>query len=64
MFVSLHGLTISSVAVVIALFSGRALACSCAEPPPPCEAVGQSELVFLGTVTELTRSLGTSRQPG
>lgn len=29
------------------------LACECAPPPPPCEAVGQVPLVFLGTVTEV-----------
>ena len=31
----------------------RALCCSCGPPPPPCQAVGQSELVFLGTATEV-----------
>ena len=30
-----------------------ARACSCAAPPPPCEAIGHSQLVFLGTVIEL-----------
>lgn len=32
----------------------RCIACSCATPPPPCEAIGLSELVFLGTVTDVT----------
>lgn len=58
MFESLHGLTFSSVAAGIALLSGRALGCSCAEPPPPCQAVGQSQLVFLGTVTEVNAQPG------
>ena len=30
-----------------------AFSCSCAEPPPPCQAIGHSELVFIGTVTQL-----------
>jgi hypothetical protein len=33
--------------------SHAALACECAPPPPACQAIGQAELVFLGTVTEL-----------
>lgn len=33
-----------------------ARACDCAPPPPPCEAIGQSPLVFLGSV--LTVSTG------
>lgn len=43
----------SSIGVVllgVSAFAARALACSCAPPPPPCQAVGQTPLVFLGTV--------------
>src|SRR5690349_14557274 len=28
-------------------------ACYCVESPPPCQAIGQSELIFVGTVLEV-----------
>jgi hypothetical protein len=31
----------------------QSFACECVPPPPPCEAVGQTPLVFLGTVTQV-----------
>ena len=42
-----------SVAIAVCLLSTKVLACECAPPPPPCQAIGQSQLVFLGTVTEI-----------
>src|SRR5277367_5170640 len=36
--------------VVLFAFSQPAQGCECAPPPPPCEAIGQSPLVFLGSV--------------
>src|SRR5579859_6358465 len=29
------------------------IGCKCAPPPPPCAAYTETELIFLGTVTEL-----------
>src|SRR5512132_629577 len=49
---------VQPIILSISLFAGRALACSCSVPPPPCQAVGQTPLVFLGTVTRI------STQPG
>ena len=50
-----------SILLTVSLFSVRALACSCAPPPPPCQAVGQTQLVFLGTVTEVNAQTGSSK---
>src|SRR5689334_22783111 len=36
--------------ILLLTSSELAQGCSCAPPPPPCEAVGQSPLVFLGSV--------------
>jgi hypothetical protein len=44
---------------LLVVFSARAIACDCAPPPPACEAVGRSELVFLGTVTAVTEPAGS-----
>ena len=41
---------LSMVPVILLMTAEPARACSCGIPPPPCEAVGQSALVFLGTV--------------
>ena len=49
------------ITLFVAAIIGSALtcpdvrACECAKPGPPCEAIGQSSLVFLGTVTEIRR---------
>lgn len=37
----------------VLLSSGRALACSCIGPAPPCQALGGSAAVFVGTVIEV-----------
>jgi protocatechuate 3,4-dioxygenase beta subunit len=45
------------VMVVVAVHLGAVLptliGCECAPPPPPCAAYTETELIFLGTVTEL-----------
>jgi hypothetical protein len=45
---SVRPLTIGNV--LLLAFSHFARGCECGPPPPPCEAVGQSPLVFLGSV--------------
>ncbi len=41
---------------LLLVFSQLAPACECAPPPPPCEAIGQTPLVFLGTVVSLAEA--------
>ena len=53
-----RGTYFSSIVIAAALFSVRAFGCSCAVPPPTCQAVGQSDLVFVGTVTEIVTRPG------
>jgi len=60
MLASLRCSNASLFLLAISFFSARALACSCAVPPPPCEAIGRSQLVFLGTVTEINTQPGSS----
>ncbi len=42
-----------TASLAVMSISFPAFSCSCDEPPPPCQAVGQSELVFIGTITHL-----------
>lgn len=43
------------------IFAPQADACECAPKPPPCQAIGMAELVFLGTVTEVSSKDGSVR---
>src|SRR5947209_95494 len=51
-------LILASVFLLSVFFTYNIQACSCAPAPPPCEAIGWSELVFLGTVTEVSQKTG------
>jgi len=39
------------IAIVFALASREAMACSCMDPGTPCESYGKAAAVFVGTVT-------------
>jgi hypothetical protein len=45
--------TLSQVLFAVSFLSAKAFACSCVAPPPPCQVIGQTPVVFLGTVTEV-----------
>ncbi len=49
--------SVASVFLAMFVLSFGALGCTCVTPSP-CEAIGQSQLVFLGTVTEISASSG------
>lgn len=49
---------------VLLLFSGRALACSCMGPGPPCQAFGGAAAVFVGTATDVTTRQTKSGKSG
>lgn len=49
------------VSVLMAfLYPGRAFACGCEKPGPPCKAFGEASVVFIGTVKGVTE--GTRKQ--
>jgi len=47
-------LSIGSLALTLLSFSDTAFACTCRQPHLPCEAYGQAEAIFIGTVKELS----------
>lgn len=47
-------LATSTILIASVLSPSLAHACSCAALRPPCQAVGESGLVFIGTVSEVT----------
>jgi hypothetical protein len=53
------------VSVLIALLcSGRAFACGCEKPGPPCKAFGEASVVFIGTVRGLTEGARKRKPDG
>lgn len=53
---SRNWLMLGTIMMIALMLPDFALACQCAPKPPPCQAIGQSELVFIGTVIEIPTS--------
>lgn len=50
--------------LVALLYSGRAFACGCEKPGPPCKAFGEASVVFIGTVRGLTEGARKRKPDG
>src|SRR6185436_9644004 len=46
---------ISALAMLLGVDAGEAIACSCMESGPPCQNYFQSDVVFVGTVRDITQ---------
>lgn len=51
---------VAAAAIQIGIALSGAIACECAPPPPPCEEYPDTQMVFLGTVTEALRTRGST----
>jgi Carboxypeptidase regulatory-like domain len=50
--------------LIVFLYSGRALACGCEKPGPPCQAFGEASVVFIGTVKGFTEGARKQKPDG
>ncbi|HEV2883413.1 MAG TPA: carboxypeptidase regulatory-like domain-containing protein [Pyrinomonadaceae bacterium] len=58
-------LILFGASVLIAfLYSGRAFACGCEKPGPPCKAFGEASVVFIGTVKDVTEGARKQKPDG
>ena len=58
-------LILLGVVVLISLFcAGRAFACTCVKPGPPCKALGEASVVFSGTVKGVTEGARKQKPNG
>lgn len=60
-----HRFILFGVSVLVALLcSGRAFACGCEKPGPPCKAFGEASVVFIGTVKDVTEGARKQKPDG
>src|SRR5580658_10486706 len=58
---SSHAVVVIVAAIHLGVLAPHVAGCECAPPPLPCVAYSETEMIFLGTVTELEKGVAQMR---